>query len=224
MSLAIQKQRRYLLLISGVVFLLIAAGLLAYSLSGLWQRHEVTTKPQSKIVSAKPITQSTDKPDETPPIAPCSSYSTAVNHPKEIKISSLGISGCIQQVGIDQNEAVAVPTNIHLAGWFTGSVPPGEKGVSLVDGHVLGRYNDAIFGSLKDVSKGDSIEITRRDGKQLRFQVADVATYSEKEAATKMLEQLPEAERQLTLVTCTGSYNQNSKTYDKRVVVRAYLK
>lgn len=224
MSLVMHKQRHHLLVIGGVVFLLIAVGLLAYSLSGLWQRHEATTKPQSKTVSAKPITQSTDRPDETPPIAPCRSYMTAANHPKEIKISSVGISGCIQQVGIDQNEAVAVPTNIHLAGWFTGSVPPGEKGISLIDGHVLGRYNDAIFGSLKDISKGDSIEITRRDGKELRFQVADVATYSEKEAAIKMLEQLPDSERQLTLVTCTGSYDQKSKTYDKRVVVRAHLK
>ena len=51
MSLIIEKQRRYLLLISGVVFLIIAAGLLAYGLPALWERHEATNSPQPAVTS-----------------------------------------------------------------------------------------------------------------------------------------------------------------------------
>lgn len=224
MSLIIEKQRRYLLLISGVVFLIIAAGLLAYSLSGLWQRHEATNNPRPTAASAQPVTKSTDEPDETPPTANCSNYTTVDAQPQKIEIPSINVSGCIQQVDLDENNAVAVPTNIHLAGWFVRSTPPGGKGVSLIDGHVLGRYNDAIFGRLSTIKPGDDIKIQRRDGTWLNFQVVDIAAYPASDAAKHMLEPLPNIDKQLTLITCTGTYSQETETYDKRTIVRAHLK
>lgn len=192
--------------------------LIGYGAYGFWQKHQATNQPPAKVDEV--VTHSTDKPDETP-VKTCDDFKTAANNPKKIVIPSVGVDGCIQRVGIDQNKAIAVPTNVNVAGWYVNSPVPGEKGVSIIDGHVQGRYSSAIFGKIKDLKAGETIKIILGDGTDRSFEVLSVKNYSVEETNKQQYAQLEGVERQLTLITCGGRYDSKSESYDKRVIVRA---
>lgn len=215
--LALSKSRKAVV----AVILLIGTTLVLYVLWISWNRYEATHNPNVAI-SKGVVTHSTSQPEET--IPPCNdSYVTAADEPRLIKISSQQIQGCIQKVGIDQHNAIAVPDNVHLAGWYNKSAVPGENGVSLIDGHVLGRFGDAIFKNLKNVTSGDSIEVQMGDLSWRKFEIIEVLDLSVDETQKQMLQQNVGVDKQLTLITCTGTFNNDEQTYDRRIVVRAAL-
>lgn len=210
-------------LVRTIVFaamIVVGVGLLTIGGIEAW-RWFSTTHSATPSLSTTTVTESTSTPDETPPTEACQDYTVDAHLPRKISIETIGVSGCIERVGVDQHGAVAVPTNIHAAGWYTQSVLPGEKGVSLIDGHVLGRYNDAIFAKLADVRAGNVIVIEFGDGAVKKFEVKEIDTYDLAAAQDEFLKQSPDIDTQLTLITCGGTYDSQAKTYDKRVIVRA---
>jgi LPXTG-site transpeptidase (sortase) family protein len=202
--------------------LVFGCGLIAYGASGFLRQYIATHNPKP-VIPAQAVTHSTDTPDETRPAGACVGHKASVQEPRKIDIPHLGISGCIQKVGIDQHKAIAVPSNIHVAGWYINSVPPGEKGLSIIDGHVRGRYNDAIFRDLHRLRSGDHFKIQMGDESWRQFEVVRVESYPLDKATTELFTRLDGAEHQLTLITCGGAYDSKTKTYDQRVIVRSRL-
>ncbi len=208
-------------IVAGIVFI-VSVFLIVYGSWGLWQQYHATH--DSKVTIPKQIiTHSKDHPDETVPQKACEEYTVDDNEVRKIEIPSIDVSGCVQKVGIDQNKAIAVPTNIHLAGWYIDSPIPGEKGNSIIDGHVLGRYNDAIFANLEDIEIGDIVRIQFGDKSWRQFEVIDARSYPETKALNKLFEQLEEVDKQLTLITCSGNYDSRAQTYNERFIVRTKL-
>lgn len=205
------------------LLVLVGAGLLIFAAYGLWDWSDATRNP-NPVIEDVTVTHSVDKPDETKPTQACEDYQVPPSQPRRIEIQSLGVDGCIQKVGIDQNNAIAVPTNIHLAGWYTGSALPGDSGVSIVVGHVLGRYNDAIFDSLGTLKEGDTFRIQFGDMSWKEFEVVSTDDYSIERTATEQFRQLDGVESQLNLVTCGGTWLPDENTYDRRVIVRSKAK
>lgn len=218
--MASSKNNKYRKTIA-IVTLFIAIGLITFGVWALFQRYRTTHNPNPTIPT-ETVTHSTDKPDETPPHCD-DDYQVLLNEPRKIDIPSIGVSGCIQKVGIDQNNAIAVPTNIHLAGWYINSPLPGQKGVSIIDGHVMGQYTNAIFTNLEKLQPEDKIRIEQGDDSWHEFSVVDINNYNIDQASAKMSEALEGAEKQLTLITCGGNYDDNAQTYEERVIVRAIL-
>ena len=181
------------------------------------------THTPNPTIPTKTVTHSTDTPDETPPQIACNEYTVSGTAPRKIEIPAAGVSGCVQKVGIDQHKAIAVPDNIHLAGWYVNSVPPGEKGLSIIDGHVLGRYGDAIFANLKNLRQGDNIKIQLGDLSWREFIVKNTEVTSDTKAGEAQFTSLPDVASQLTLITCQGKYDAKTNSYDKRLIVRAAL-
>ncbi len=206
---------------TGVGFTL-GLGLVAYGFWGLWQQYHATHAPEVTIPK-EIVTHSEDEPDETVPQEACEEYIVGDNEVRKIEIPGINVSGCIQKVGIDQNNAIAVPTNIHLAGWYVGSPVPGQEGNSIIDGHVLGRYDDAIFADLEDIETGDMVRIQFGDKSWKEFEVVDSHDYLEAKASSKLFEQLEDVDSQLTLITCSGNYDSQAQTYNKRLIVRTKL-
>lgn len=205
-----------------IVVPLIAAVFIVAGVWGYWDKYKTTHNPIPEIPSAV-ITNSTSRPDETPLSDVCENYEVADQDPRKIEIESANISGCIHKVGVDQHNNIAVPVNIHLAGWYVESVLPGEKGVSIIDGHVLGRYNDAIFTNLDQVKTGELVKIQFGDESWKEFEIVEIENYSVEEATEELFKTVEDAESQLTLITCGGDYDKDAQTYKERVFVRARL-
>jgi LPXTG-site transpeptidase (sortase) family protein len=175
---------------------------------------------------AKPgptIRYSTNNPSETKPSDSGYSWRGAANEPRRIILSSIDTEGYIQKVGVDQKREIAVPNNVHTAGWFVDSVKPGDKGLSIIDGHVDGQTESGIFEQLNKLQKGDAYTVEFGDGTEKKFEVTKVFTVKTEEAANILYSQDPNISNQLNLITCTGQYNRSEHQYDKRVVVYSKL-
>lgn len=171
-------------------------------------------------IPTETIVVSVDEPAEDDLADACDEYRVGDDQPRLISLPGAP-AGCIVPVGTDQHGAIAVPSNIQLAGWYVDSAIPGQPGVSIIDGHVTGRSSPGIFSSLGELSSGDVVVIELGDGTATRFRVITVDSYTTRETAAQQFVQLPGVDRQLTLITCGGRYVDAATGYDRRVVVRA---
>ena len=173
-------------------------------------------------VSDDVITYSTDKPDETKPDGSYA-WNGRPEEPRFIKLPTISVEGFIQKNGVDQNNQVAVPNNIHLAGWFVDSVRPGQTGLSIIVGHVDGLNEAGIFKNLEKLRIGDKFTVEQGSGKVLSYSVKDVTTVDEEKAVNSLFSQDPKVKSQLNLITCGGKFNQSLQSYDQRVIVSSEL-
>jgi LPXTG-site transpeptidase (sortase) family protein len=201
----------------GRALIVIGVLLLVFGSWGLWQRYHATHSTQP-LPSPHSVSHSSDTTDETP-IATNSKYEVPATQPRSISLPTIGAEGFIQKVGIDKQNRVAVPGNINMAGWFTGSSKPGEAGVSLVDGHVQGKYAPGIFKNLGKLKKGDVFSVEFGDRSAKRFRVLSVTSYPVDQVQPQMLKQQDGITVQLNLITCDGPFDRASQEYSKRILV-----
>lgn len=206
-----RKEKRNKLLITFATLLLIFA--VAVTVAVLFS----TAKPQQKVV-----THSSDRPDETKP-GKDYKWSGSSEDPKYIKLTSIKAEGYIQNVGVDQHNAVTVPSNIHIAGWFTQSARPGQEGLSIIDGHVDGWTSHGIFFKLKNLKVGDTYSIEMGSGKKYTYKVTKVESVETDKAAALLYSQDPSIKSQLNLITCGGKFDKKSKQYLNRIIVTSEL-
>ena len=196
------------IIVGGVVCLILLAGLVHY-------RSE-----SSFVDSGGGVTYSTQNPAEKKPTDNFQ-WKGEVEDPKKIIISSIGVDAYVQKVGVDQNKEVAVPSNLHMVGWFVDTVRPGQKGLSLIDGHVSGRKNDGVFKDLEKLNEGDQFLVQLGDGSEIKYRVIGKRSASVKDSVSIMFSQNPKVSSQLNLVTCSGKYDEKTRSYDERLTVMA---
>ncbi|EAR66796.1 hypothetical protein B14911_27355 [Bacillus sp. NRRL B-14911] len=143
--------------------------------------------------------------------------------PAAIKIPSLGIEAPVGKVGVLENGAMGVPDDNESAGWFEPGIKPGEKGSSVIAGHVDSKAGPAVFFYLKDLVKGDAVIVTAQDGLSYTFEVQQLKSYPYDRAPISEVFG-PSDERRLNLITCTGTYNRKTNTHEERLVVYTVLK
>lgn len=178
-----------------------------------WPASHPSARPGKGVVAI-----SSDHPSEAP-ITKQSYHSTATGtEPKYLEFPSIKTAGYVQKVGIDQRRQVAVPTNIHLAGWFTQSAPPGDPGLSVIDGHLDGYHQPGIFAHLSSLKPGDHFSLELGNGSIIKYKILTVQSLPLTQAAGALFSQTPGVSRQLNLVTCGGSF-KTSSGYDQRVIV-----
>ncbi len=212
MTVPYPKTKTQFVIGEAIMVLLFAVGLFL-----VFHHPAVHTTPASK---PKVITYSTDKPDEIPPPTDYS-WAGGSDDPKLISLPTIDTQGFIQQVGVDQNKQVAVPTNVHMAGWFVDTVRPGQAGLAVIDGHVDGLTTGGIFRNLKKLKVGDQFSVTLGSGYTIYYAVTSVAAIDAGDAVSPLFSQDPSVASQLNLITCGGTFNTTTKTYDHRIIVTA---
>lgn len=178
------------------------------------------TPSKQPTVTRTVITHSTTAPSESPIDASSYTWNGEVTDPKYISLPTINTEGFIQQVGVDQNKQIAVPTNVHLAGWYVDSVAPGKPGLSIIDGHIVADgKSQGIFQHLSDLQKNDSFTVAFGSGATQKFVVDSVQTIPLSTVPEVLFSQNPAIKNQLNLVTCGGQYDKSAKEFTHRVVV-----
>ena len=139
--------------------------------------------------------------------------------PKKIIIPKISVDSFVQKVGTDANKQIAVPDNLFDVGWFVGSAKPGDNGLSVIDGHVTGRINDGVFKNLDKLQAGDQFSIQFGNGSVKKFEVISKSSVLEKNSLGVIFSQDRKVSSQLNLVTCSGQFDDESRTYSERLVV-----
>jgi LPXTG-site transpeptidase (sortase) family protein len=202
-----------------MLFLLFGFSLTVFGFVQLFDRYSAVTGDPILPSTSEVVTVDDEEPDEAKPDV--AQYSVPADQPRRILLPSINTEGIIQKVGITAENAVAVPSNIHFAGWYTGSVKPGEPGLSIVDGHVSGRFADGVFKELKNLATGDMFSVEFGDLSIIKFQVMEVRTLPESESAAYLFERREGIEAQLNLITCGGNFDRQNVTFEDRVIVVA---
>lgn len=159
--------------------------------------------------------------DETPIVAKAvTAYQVAADEPRMLSIEALNISARIKPMGVNSIGAIAAPVNIYDSGWYIGSAKPGALGATFIDGHASGATRKGLFAYLDTLKNGNEITIERGDGQVLRYTVVHVETVSKDSVdMKKVLRTYDGAKEGLNLMTCTGKWIENERTYDKRAIV-----
>ncbi|WP_128434836.1 class F sortase [Streptomyces cyaneus] len=143
--------------------------------------------------------------------------------PERVRIPSIQVDAPMILVGLDADGWVGAPPpeDPNLAGWFTGSVSPGEKGTAVVVGHVDNSQGPAVFYSLGALSPGNRVEISRQDGKTAVFQIYGVEVFEKNNFPGDRV-YASKGTAELRVITCGGGFSKQNG-YDGNVVAFASL-
>jgi len=143
--------------------------------------------------------------------------------PDRLVIPALGIDTSVQHVGLGKSGNMAAPSNYTEVGWYRYGVVPGYRGSAVIDGHLDNGFGmDAVFKHIEELKNGDIITVVARDGTEQTFKVESVMTYPREAVPLERVFNHEDRPR-LNLITCSGDWNNNVKSYDQRVVVYAVL-
>jgi hypothetical protein len=142
--------------------------------------------------------------------------------PTWVSIPAIGVDAPVVNVGLDAEGWVAAPPpgEEHLAGWYDGAVTPGERGTSVLVGHVDAAAGPAVFYELGAMLPGDTVEVIREDGTAVEFTVYEIAVFDKDRFPPRVYRDTARAE--LRVITCGGSYTEGSG-YRGNIVVFARL-
>lgn len=141
-----------------------------------------------------------------------------VELPKTLTIDALDVKTNIEQVGLDKKGAMGTPKNEQQVGWYKFGPRPGDVGNAVIDGHTDTKTGPAVFYKLHELKKGDAIKIKDESGRLLVFRVKKLVEYDHLDAPLEKIFGAADT-RNLNLITCIGTYDQNAGTYDNRLVV-----
>ncbi|WP_137991954.1 class F sortase [Streptomyces vilmorinianum] len=198
----------------GVLALVMLSGL-AMMRNGV----DVELGPPQPAAAAAPDT----RPIAAPPTATEGLEPLPYAPASRVKIPAIRVAAPIMDVGLDQDGWIAAPPpqDSNLAGWYQNGIAPGQRGTSVIVGHVDNATGPAVFYGLGSLEKGQHIEVERYDGRVAVFEIYGVEVYSKNDFPGVQVYSdtgMPE----LRVITCGGGYSRGTG-YDGNVVVYARL-
>jgi hypothetical protein len=145
--------------------------------------------------------------------------------PVRLEIARIEVSTGLLRLGKDGHGAVEVPTGPHQwdsAGWYAAGTRPGDPGSAVILGHVDSKAGPAVFYRLRELRRGDLVEVVRADGSRVRFTVQRTEQYPKARFPTADV-YYPTLTPALRLVTCGGAFNPALRHYVDNVIVFATL-
>lgn len=144
--------------------------------------------------------------------------------PATLKIQKLQIDAEVEEVGLTRERAMDVPREEMNVAWFEPGFEPGQKGNAVIAGHFDKKNGDpSVFYNLKELEKGDEIEVEDKDGNKLVFEVTGSTIYANAEFPVQEIFGASNESR-LNLITCEGTFDKESAMYSERLVVFSRLK
>ncbi|MGR6319741.1 class F sortase [Micromonospora soli] len=143
------------------------------------------------------------------------------SEPTRVTIPRIGVDADIVPVA-DENGVLEVPPldQPEIAGWYRRGPTPGEAGNAVLVGHVDTQDGPAVFFELGRLRPGDTVQVTRADGRIATFTVDGVGAYPKERFPTERVYG-GGAEARLRLITCGGRFDPRTGSYPDNIVVFA---
>jgi LPXTG-site transpeptidase (sortase) family protein len=168
---------------------------------------KTTKKPQVATLSIKAVSK------EVP-----TTKSTAPDNSDHVVIEKIGVNAKILNVGLTKEGNMEAPANIYDAGWYKNSAKFGQKGTSVLAGHLNGALKEeGVFFKLDKLQAGDLITIRKNDGTKYTYKVSKTQKYDSTARPSEVFTST--SGTHLNLITCTGPWNSDKSQYDQRLVV-----
>ena len=203
---------------------ILVVGLVMVAIGGFIVAHALTAGSQLPPAAAQDIPAAVGTRVPFPPDPKSVGSPLSASTPMTIEIPAIGVKAPVTHLGLNPNGTVQVPPlNDHnLAGWYDRSVTPGEKGTSVILGHVDDYAGPSVFFNIKNLHQGETIDVVRADGTTAVFSVDGVQKAAKTNFPTSDVYgnvQYPA----LRLVTCGGPFDSSTGEYLDSIVVYAHL-
>jgi sortase (surface protein transpeptidase) len=138
--------------------------------------------------------------------------------PTALRIPSISVTTTLEQLQIATDGTLNTP-GFNDAGWYAAGTAPGDIGPAVIAGHIDSATAQSVFYRLGQLTAGALIQV-QRDGQWLTFTVTSVGHYPKTSfPAAQVYGPTPTPE--LRLITCGGTFNQSTRSYDDNLVVYA---
>jgi hypothetical protein len=190
--------------IPGVLTLVVTAAGLILLHNGL-TKHSAPPQPPASVTgplgsAAAPVAG---------PAVPAPAFPLSASDPTRILIPGLHVNAPFTTVGLTSGGNLGTPPDdeANLAGWYTGSVTPGQAGTAVVVGHVDTYSGPAVFYGLGALRPGEHVVVDRADGSVADFTIYAVRVYDKDNFPASMVYR-DEPDAELRVVTCGGLYSK----------------
>lgn len=137
--------------------------------------------------------------------------------PRHLQIPNLGISVGLSTLGLNKDDSVQVPKSFAIPGWYKYGPTPGERGSSVILGHVDSTTGPGVFYRLNDLRPGMPIIVTLADHVVVHFKVIGVRMYTKNNFPDKIVYG-SRTYSALQLVTCGGAFDPATRHYESNIV------
>jgi hypothetical protein len=146
--------------------------------------------------------------------------------PASISIPAIGVESVVDEVGLAPDGTLEVPQPGPLydhAAWYRGSAAPGFRGPSVILGHVdSAAEGPSVFYDLGRMKAGQEIVVKRDDGIAATFRVDDVRSFPKNAFPSQSVYGATDR-AELRLITCSGSFAEDTGSYRDNTIVFAHL-
>jgi Sortase domain len=146
----------------------------------------------------------------------------ATPEPIRVSIPEIRVTSSLQRLGKELDGTIQTPHEWGVAGWYALGPRPGEPGSAVILGHVDSTGGPAVFYRLRELRRGDQVQVTRKDGTSVRFVVTRTEQYLKTRFPTEDV-YFPTLSPELRLVTCGGEFDYSTKHYRSNFIVFASL-
>jgi LPXTG-site transpeptidase (sortase) family protein len=148
----------------------------------------------------------------------------AYSVPETIRIPGIGVDAPVMKVGqLSDGTVQTPPLDDHdMTGWYKYGPTPGERGRSVILGHVDSDTGVSVFYYLKDLKSGDKIYVTLADSKVATFAVDGLQKVSKDAFPTASVYGKSDTPS-LRLITCGGAFDEATGHYLYNIIVYAHM-
>lgn len=141
--------------------------------------------------------------------------------PGRLVIPSIGVNAPIVTISVDSSGVMQSPSTPTDVGWYDFTARPGSPGNAVFSAHVdYHDYGAAVFWDLRKLEPNDLIEVYGQDGSVYRYDVVSSIAYPSDDAPVSEIIG-PTDRETVTLITCSGTFNNEVRQYSHRLVVQA---
>ncbi|WP_055571331.1 class F sortase [Streptomyces prasinopilosus] len=179
--------------------------------------------PSASSAATTTVTASSPTAGASPEARPTGKYLPRAA-PTRLRIPDIDVDAPFTDLAIAASGELEAPPpdDTNLVGWFADGVSPGERGTSIIAGHVDTKTSAAVFARLSELEKGDRFEVKRADGRKAEFVVDHAESFDKDDFPDKRV-YADTDDAQVRLITCAGDYDRKAKDYTENLVVFAHL-
>jgi hypothetical protein len=123
-------------------------------------------------------------------------------------------------IGVSAAGVLEPPSDISTAGWWVSGPRPGTPGRAVITGHIDSTAGLGAFAALDLLRSGDTIALDEADGRVLHFKVTARQQIEKTQLDPRLLQHTTNAS-DLLLVTCIGSFDYSTRSYDSNLLITA---
>lgn len=179
-------------------------------------------QPTGVAHTITPTATALPTPTPTEKAEPIESDVGEVELPKLLRLPAVGIEAAFEYVGLTPEGAMDVPKHPDRVAWYQLGPRPGQSGNAVIAGHVDWAGRVRAFWWLNRLGPGDLVEIIDQNDKSYSFVIQWKRMFNASAAPVQEIfasSTVPE----ITLITCGGVFDPQTKQYLSRLVVRAAL-